>query len=120
MTNRLYLGFLSGSPVFRISKPGKDVSSANIADFVLREDSNTLRPATTGNAVFSGSATINISLSSFGFAAPPYVTLDSSDQFAPHFFDYYAKLNDTFTTLSIVNVRNIARTITYFVFANTW
>ncbi len=120
MVDRFILGFVSGVPIFRISKPGKDVSSAVLTDFVFREDTDTMKPALTGSVVFTTSGTQNINITSLGFAAPPYVILDSNDSYLPHFFDYYAKLNNSFTTLSIINVRNIARTIEYFVFENLW
>lgn len=117
MTDRIYLGYSGGNPIFRLSRPGKDISSSDIADIVLREDSLTFRPSLSGTKIFAGNGSQSVTLS--GFSAPPYVMLKSNDSFPPHFFDYYAKLNDAFTSLSIVNVRNIARTITYYVFQNT-
>lgn len=117
MVDRIFLGFDAGSPIFRVTKPGKDISSTDPDDFICREDMETLRPVLQGTVSFGGSGTINIALS--GFTAPPFVLLKASDNRMPHYYDYRAQVNNSYTNLAIVNAQGRARSIDYYVFRNT-
>lgn len=115
MTERLKIGIQGGNPVFRISKPGFDVSSTDLSKFILREDSYTYHPVISGSRTFSGNGSINVGVS--GLGVPPFIILKSSDNALPTYWDYWAKLNSALDTLTIVNERNVARTITFFILA---
>lgn len=115
MTERLKLGIHAGSPVFRISKPGYDISSTDLSKFILREDSYTFHPVISGSRTFAGNGSVNVGVS--GLSDPPFIILKSSDNALPTYWDYWAKLNSALNTLTIVNERNVARTITFFILA---
>ncbi|PBB93207.1 hypothetical protein CK215_04325 [Mesorhizobium sp. WSM3864] len=118
MVDRIFLGYSAGNPAFRLTKPGKDISSTDPEDFILTETSFTLRPALASTATFTGNGSQTFDLSSYGFTNPPVIILKSSDGSMASFFDYYAKVNNALTSLTISNRRNIARTISFYVFAN--
>jgi hypothetical protein len=120
MVDRIFLGFDgSGNPIFRLTKPGKDISSTDPEDFILTETTETLRPAIAGSKVFTGNGNQTFDVSSFGFTDPPFVLLNCSTGSPAAYYDYYAKINNSLTTLTIFNRRNIARTIYWYVFRNT-
>ena len=106
------------SPKFRISKPGKDVSSStSFDDFVIREDAKSCWPRQVVNLAFTGSGSQNISLSPAPSRAP-LVLMKSSDNTVCGFGNYWARLNRQRTTLTVVSNRGVARTITVYIFGN--
>jgi len=115
MTDRILIEGGS-SPKFRISRPGKSVTSTDLSDFLLREDRETYRNYTSGSVAFGGSGTSTVSLS--GFSRPPLVMLRSSDNTIPAQEDYFATISSDLTVLTIHNRRSVSRTIYYAVFAN--
>jgi len=115
MTDRMVLGIQGGSPVFRITKPGYDISSTDISKFIIREDSFTFHPVISGSRTFTGNGTVNVGVG--GLSEPPFIILKSSDDALPTYWDYWAKLNSALNTLTIVNERNVSRTISFFVLA---
>jgi len=114
MPDRIYMGFLNGGFVARVSRPGFDVKSAPDYGYLFREDTASIRPVTSGSIPFGGAGSIAVALS--GLTDAPFVILKSNDSSVPSLDNYYAKINATFTTLTVVNVRGIARTLSYFVF----
>ncbi|MER9176300.1 hypothetical protein NKH72_22230 [Mesorhizobium sp. M0955] len=120
MVDRIFLGFdVGGQPIFRLTKPGKDISSTDPEDFILTETSETFRPAMQGFVTFTGSGSISVDISSFDFTDPPYILLKDSLDYVPGYYDYFAKLTNDLSSFSITNRRGLARTVDYKVFGNT-
>lgn len=114
---RVFLGMSGGVPVFRISKPGRSVFSSNPNDFILREDTEVLRPAFRGSVSVANNATASIDISSAGFIKPPFVHAWTSG--IPHYWGYEAFFLTDWNTLRIRNQTGATRTIHYFVFGTT-
>lgn len=117
MVDRILLDFSTGTPLFRISRPGRDVSSTNPNDFLLTETSLTFRPYLSGSVAFGGAGTSDVPIS--GFSASPIGILKCSDGTVAHPLNYFGRiLGSSFSTLRLTN-NGGARTIYYWLFANT-
>lgn len=119
MTQRVLFDAANGE--FRISRPGKDVSSTNVRDFIFREDSNTYWPLFTGSVtVGSGNSTNSVSLPA-AVSGLPFILLKCSDGAMPIGPDpsghgIFALISSGGNSMTIYS--NGARTITYYVFGN--
>jgi hypothetical protein len=113
----------SDSPKFRISKPGKDVSSSDMTDFILREDNVTYYPFFTGSHTFTGSGSATISLPD-DFPGLPVAVIKTSDNRLACVRNVtgpsgpYATVSKDGSSITLHN-DGVARTITCFVFGNT-
>lgn len=119
MVDRVYAGLLNGAFVIRVSRPGKDVRSTNPDDFLLREDSITMRPSPYSGYIDVGvGGTYDIGIG--GFSANPFIMLSCNDGSLPQTFNYYGKVvGTTFSTLRIFN-KGGARRIFYNIYGNTY
>lgn len=121
MSQRVLLDAANGE--FRISRPGKDVSSTDPRDFIFREDMATYWPLYTGSAtVGSGNTTTNVTLPA-AVTGLPFIVLKCSDGALPSGPDtnghgIFALIAQNGSSMTIYS--NGARTITYFVFGNPY
>lgn len=76
MVDRIWL---QGDPLrFRVTKPGKDVTSGDMNDFVLHEEMDVCAPFVSGSVTFAGGGSILVSLG-HTFSHPPLIILKRAD-----------------------------------------
>jgi len=118
MVDRILLGHWNGDFVARVSRPGFDVKTAGKEGFLFREDTISMKPGVTGQAVFTGSGTQVFSLGG-AYSELPFVILKSSDFTIPSLEGYDSSIDQGLANITIRNHRPIARTIYFFVFGGT-
>ncbi|MBC7280046.1 hypothetical protein [Hoeflea sp.] len=121
MTDRIMFGSNGSKFVARVSKPGVDVSSTNLADFVLHEDFTTLIPVARGTVTLGVGASTSFTLPSI-IGKHPFVVLKSDEGILPvsPWFNlrgtYFLRLVPATGACTIYNEYSTSLTITYAVF----
>lgn len=82
MTNRVLIGNNGSQFVARVSKPGKDVSSATLDDFSMHEAFTTLIPLARGTVTLGVGASTSFTVSAL-IGKTPFVVLKSAEGILP-------------------------------------
>lgn len=103
---------------FRIAKPGKDVDSTNLYDFVLHEQVGTLAPYITGSAQVPAHSNVLIP---FGrtYAQPALIMLKSSGGIVAYQTQFEARIQSDMSSMRIYNKTGTSRYVTYYVYWNS-
>ncbi|MCY0146146.1 hypothetical protein OEG84_25020 [Hoeflea sp. G2-23] len=122
MNDRVMFGNNGSKFVARVSKPGKDVASTDLADFSLHEDFSTLIPIARGTTTLATGASTSFTLSSI-IGKHPFVVMKSSDGILPvapylNFYrgTYYLRVIPTTGVCTLYNEYATSLTITYAIF----
>lgn len=121
MTDRIMFGNNGSQFVARVAKPGKDVSSTDLADFTLHEDFTTLIPIARGTVTLGVDANTSFTLPEI-VGKHPFVVLKSDEGIlpvSPYFIfrgTYFLRMVPTTGVCTLYNRYSTSLTITYAVF----
>lgn len=103
---------------FRISKPGKDVESTDLYDFVLHEGIGTVAPYITGSAQVPANGNVLIP---FGrtYAQPALIMLKPSNGIVAYQTQFEARIQSNMSSMRIYNKTGTSRYVTYYVYWNS-
>lgn len=109
----------SGQPFrFRVSKPGKDVSSSNLLDFILHEGIPVIAPYVSGSTSVGANSNVLIN---FGrvYPNPAIIMLKPSGGMVAILSQFEARIQSNMSSMRIYNKTGTARNITYYVYWNS-
>ncbi|WP_075655076.1 hypothetical protein [Pseudochrobactrum sp. B5] len=103
---------------FRISKPGKDVDSTDLFDFVLHEGIGTVAPNVTGSVQVPANSNVLIP---FGrtYQQPALIMLKPSDGVVAFLSQFEARIQSDMASMRIYNKTGTTRYVTYYVYWNS-
>lgn len=103
---------------FRVSKPGKDVDSTDLYDFILHENVGVVAPYVTGSAQVPAGSNVLIP---FGrtYAAPALIMLKPSGGMVAFYTQFEARIQSNMSSMRIYNHTSASNFVTYYVYWNS-
>lgn len=103
---------------FRISKPGKDVDSNQLLDFVLHEGVGVVAPYVSGSAQVPSGGNVLIN---FGrtYAEPAMIMLKPANGRVAFYTQFEAKIQQNMSSMRIYNYTSQTTAVTYYVYWNS-
>lgn len=102
---------------FRVSKPGKDVDSTNLYDFILHENLGVVAPYVTGSAQVLAWSNVLIPFDRT-YSEPALIMLKPQGVVA-YQTQFEARIQSNMSSMRIYNHTGTSRFVTYYVYWNS-